>query len=63
MPVITLLLCRMRLHKKEEKLKKGVFMAEKTVYKSTGMNAFGIGANVSDVDVADGKILRTRPLR
>lgn len=38
-------------------------MAEKTVYKSTGMNAFGIGANVSEVDVKDGKIIRTRPMR
>ena len=38
-------------------------MSEKTVYKSTGMNAFGIGANVSEVDVKDGKIIRTRPMQ
>lgn len=36
---------------------------EKTVIKSTGMNSFGIGSNVAEVDVRDDKIIRTRPLR
>ena len=38
-------------------------MPEKTVYKSTGMNSFGIGANVAEVDVKDDKIVRVRPMR
>ncbi|MDJ1651549.1 MULTISPECIES: molybdopterin-dependent oxidoreductase [Gordonibacter] len=36
---------------------------ERTVYKSTGMNSFGIGANVAEVDVADDRIVRVRPMR
>ena len=35
----------------------------KTVYKATGLNSFGIGANVAEIDVKDGKILRTRPMQ
>ena len=35
----------------------------KTVYKTTGLNSFGIGANIAEIDVKDGKVLRTRPLR
>lgn len=36
---------------------------KKTVIKATGLNSFGIGANVAEVDVQDDKIIRTRPLR
>ncbi len=36
---------------------------DRTVYKSTGMNAFGIGANVAEVDVSGDKIVRVRPMR
>ncbi|MBW1863022.1 MAG: dehydrogenase, partial [Deltaproteobacteria bacterium] len=36
---------------------------EKTFIKSMGFCSFGIGANVAAVDVKNGKIIRTRPLR
>jgi len=35
----------------------------KTVYKGTGLCSFGVGANLAEIDVKDGKILRTRPAR
>ena len=38
-------------------------MAEKTVIKSTGMNSFGIGSNVAEIDVDGERIVRVRPLR
>ncbi len=37
--------------------------ADKTVYKGTGLNSFGIGANVAEVDVKGDKIVRIRPLQ
>ena len=36
---------------------------EKTYIKGLGFCSFGIGANVAEVDVKDGKIIRVRPLR
>ncbi len=35
---------------------------EKTYIKGLGFCSFGIGANVAQVDVKDGKVLRIRPL-
>ena len=35
----------------------------RTVYKSTGLNSFGIGANVAEVDVEDDRIVRVRPMQ
>ena len=35
---------------------------EKTYIKGLGFCSFGIGANVAEVDVKDGKVLRIRPL-
>ena len=43
--------------------KQGHLPGEKTVYKATGMNSFGIGANVAEVDVKDDRIVRVRPMR
>jgi trimethylamine-N-oxide reductase (cytochrome c) len=42
--------------------KKG-FGADKTCIKGLGFCSFGAGANTAEVDVKDGKIIRTRPLR
>ncbi|NLP44466.1 MAG: molybdopterin-dependent oxidoreductase [Peptococcaceae bacterium] len=39
------------------------FGADKTVIKSMGFCSFGSGSNTAEIDVKDGKILRTRPLR
>ncbi len=36
---------------------------KRTVYKSTGLNSFGIGANVAEVDVEDDRIVRVRPMQ
>ncbi|HWQ76518.1 MAG TPA: molybdopterin-dependent oxidoreductase [Syntrophomonas sp.] len=35
----------------------------KTYYKSLGFCSFGMGSNASEIDVKDGKIIRTRPLQ
>lgn len=35
----------------------------KTVYKGTGLCSFGVGANLAEIDVKDGKVVRTRPAR
>jgi Anaerobic dehydrogenases, typically selenocysteine-containing len=35
----------------------------KTYYKSLGFCSFGMGSNAAEVDVKDGKIIRTRPLQ
>jgi len=35
----------------------------KTYYKGIGLCGFGVGSNSAEVDVRDGKIIRTRPMR
>ncbi|WP_165173438.1 molybdopterin-dependent oxidoreductase [Adlercreutzia sp. ZJ242] len=38
------------------------FIADKTVYKSMGFCGVGDGANIANVDVKDGKVVRIRPV-
>lgn len=38
------------------------FIADKTVYKSMGFCGVGTGANIANVDVKDGKVVRIRPV-
>ena len=48
--------------RRSDTMAKTGFGADKTVIKSMGFCSFGSGSNTAEIDVKDGKILRTRPL-